>query len=500
MRNLDTRRQRNRIKKLLDRKQDLLLAKPGILGDPATGLVDVPGRPGYDYVRIGDEQIVGEYLNVRVPSRYDLPVYVGRDPVQPYVEQVLTIRQEAYIDAGFNPIPPIPAHHETHEWPVPGDPDADGSDLVYVHWRQIRKFRLHAGNPLYPFRVYTDGGPFYSAELERTIWVDPTYVDLTDAVPEWGARWVLVYLSGTGLLSYRAGTIRPRSRLQFSDAPPPNVGELALGWVYLYAGQSYIADDATRQDIVDARYPQTTSGGVPHALLSTTHTDTVPSSPESGQIIVGDSSGHWQARSPSGDVTISDGGAVTVVGIQNISVAPTQPLDGDVLTYDALANMYVPRKCECGNGSGNGGGGELFTAWWYADGPLSTATEFDGVRFVTHDCEIAGVILYVRDRGTAGETIVDVERSTDNGNTWSSVFRDPLQRPSLAWNDSDHVAVSAGVSDLIALVQGDILRARLVSVATGARCATVQLWYRSAPMIHTLLPVLWADFVAGGEI
>ena len=484
-------RLRRQLQALLVRKQDLIIAKPGVLGNPANGLVDVPGRPGYDYVRTGDEQIVGEYLNVRVPSRYDLPVYVGRDPVQPYVEQVLSIRQEAYIDAGYSPIPQIPPHAHTHEWPIPGDENADGSDLVYVGWRQIRNFRLYTDG-VNPFRIYTDGGPYYSPVLGHNIWVGVSQVDLTEAVPTNGkARWVLIYLDGTGTLRYRAGAERPRRRISFEqDSPVPQVGELGLGWVLLYDGQTNIEDSTTRQDIIDGRYPPSLSSTVtPHNLLGVSHSDTQALSPPGdGQVIIGQD-GLWRARNVEGDIILSPEGHTTVQGIQNIPVSSTHPADGDVLMYDGTAGLYVPQPCESGGGGGGGSDRPFLVARWYADGPVAKATEVGGVWVAPVACAATGVLLYAMSRGISGNTVVDVEYSRDGGNSWSSVYSDPLRRPSLHWNSSSHVVY--GYQDFV-LETGDLLRMNIVNVATGARCISVQVWFASAGS-SSKLPILWAD-------
>ncbi len=245
---------RERLAAMLDEKQPRQRAMAGLLGRVSDEQVEVTTRPGYVYVRMGNAETLGQVRNKRVPNTYNLPVYVGVDPVSREVE-ILGIRQGAYIKAGYDAIPEIEPHASTHQWPSVGDSSANGSDAVHIHWRQIRGLRVTIVSG---FTVKAGGAPLYREGTGWT-WIPEQNLDLTDLKPTTGAKYALVYLDADGVLQYREGTrVFPSTDIDISDCPSPTTDEIPLAAVMLTGAQSQIRETRDAQDIVDLRFPQTT--------------------------------------------------------------------------------------------------------------------------------------------------------------------------------------------------------------------------------------------------
>lgn len=154
------------------------------MGD-GNGNVQVPGQPGYVYIRVGVGDL-GQAFNNRCPLIDNLAIYVGYDPVTDYdcrIFQVLNVRMVDYAGSGNVPTPFVGPHHQTHEY--------GGGDDVYVSWRRIMGFRV--GRPA-GFVITIDGGNIirtgaWLAVLSQTI-------DLTASKPvvSGQARYVLIVL------------------------------------------------------------------------------------------------------------------------------------------------------------------------------------------------------------------------------------------------------------------------------------------------------------------
>lgn len=98
--------------------------------------------------------------------------------------------------------------------------------------------------------------------------------------------------------------------------------------------------------------------------------------------------------------------------------------------------------------------------YFHVEGALATVTQV--VTFVApHDGVISKVYIYAETVGTAGNTIVDVNKNA------VTIFTTQANRPTLAWNDADHLAVS-GTPDVTAFIEGDLISVDIDSVATGA--------------------------------
>ncbi len=111
---------------------------------------------------------------------------------------------------------------------------------------------------------------------------------------------------------------------------------------------------------------------------------------------------------------------------------------------------------------------------WFIDGPLSVITESGGVWRIARSFAVTSAMLYVETIGTLGNTIIDVDYSTDDGDTWTSIFTNPANRPSVAGGGASHINVGT-LATALALAVGDLVRMNIDEVATGVRNATVQL-------------------------
>ena len=243
---------KRQIQSVLDKYQPKLDSYPALLGD-GQGNVEVSNRPGYVYIRMGDEETVGQAYNQRVSLREHLPVFVGYDSIDPRLFQVLSSRQSVYLSGGYAIIPDVGAHHATHEWPNIDDANSDGSDVVYSRWRQIQDLRISIDTG---FTVEVTRSPIYRDGTGWT-WIAEQSTNLAGYQPIGNAVYMLVYLDDNGILQEREGDQVPKATISITDCPDPNPGEFPLAAVLLYAGQTGLSDDRDEQNIIDLRWPQT---------------------------------------------------------------------------------------------------------------------------------------------------------------------------------------------------------------------------------------------------
>lgn len=221
---------------------------PAMLGD-GLGNVTITGRPGMVRCRIGDSQTPAIVFNKRAPNTEDLPVVIGYDAAEPQLFQVLAIR-EVYAGAGYELIPQIQLHHETHEWAS----TSGGYDTVYVHLRQWMPLQVRVSSGLI---VKVEAGP--CPRDDKWAWISAQTLDLSSSVPTGaGARYVLVYLDEDGVIQGREGDeVRPASDLDFAtNVPTVGLIEIPLAAVQLQRGQTTITDTVAAGEIIDLRYPQ----------------------------------------------------------------------------------------------------------------------------------------------------------------------------------------------------------------------------------------------------
>jgi len=59
---------------------------------------------------------------------------------------------------------------------------------------------------------------------------------------------------------------------------------------------------------------------------------------------------------------------------------------------------------------------------WFIDGPLSTATNFNGLNYVPDLFTVEGALFYLNETPTSGSITSDVQYSTNQGGAWTSLF------------------------------------------------------------------------------
>lgn len=134
-------------------------------------------------------------------------------------------------------------------------------------------------------------------------------------------------------------------------------------------------------------------------------------------------------------------------------------------TEDGLEFASVP------SGGSSGDSENTVLMRFHADGPLASGlSEVDGIWRCCVPFVISSVMLYVQTKGTASSVVVDIDKSSDNGNTWASIFP-AASKPELIWNAADHV--SSAMPDERSVSAGDLLRMNIDQVASGSRSISV---------------------------
>ncbi len=281
-------------------KQDAITAEPGILGTLG-GIVNVPGRPNYVYVRMVGQPI-SEVYNVRVPPAAELPVLVGYDPLQPGVLQVLSARAVTRAGEENSGVNVVPGHGTTHGWMA--------SDPVFIDLRQFLPLRITpaGGMTIAITRGIVSIGGGYTL-------ITPTgTVDLSASKPTTAgnAVFVLVTIDTSGDIITTLGSEFAIAETAPSKIPaPPADTAYVLGAVFLYAGQITITETHMNADIVDMRFP------MPHGLAQ--HLDLpAPTAGDDGKAVV------WNDGAGRFEFGEAGGGANLDYAVTNVSNPPTQ--------------------------------------------------------------------------------------------------------------------------------------------------------------------------------
>lgn len=230
---------------LIGQKMTRVVGQPAIVGD-MSGVVNVPGRGGYIYVRTPGGML--EVFNNRVSAVSGMQVLVGYDPLQPGLLQVLSTQTaQPMSGAGDAPIEGggyAPASR--YSWMHPDG----GEDPVYIQLRQFMPLRVKPAGQL---RITV-----YRGYLPLGTPVDTQTLDLTAHVPgESGkVRLVLIYVDSSGAVHAQAGSLVNLAALDYSDIPePPADAVLCLAAVRLRYGQAAIIEARSQTDILDLRFP-----------------------------------------------------------------------------------------------------------------------------------------------------------------------------------------------------------------------------------------------------
>ena len=220
------------------------------------GVVRVPGRDNYVFVRLWDGSIV-EAFNNSVPALAGLPVEIIYKTRRYWVSG-------AARDTFAEPVFCVPdGLTATMQWP--------GANTLYVR-----------GEQFIPGLVAALGG--------MTIRIYPTDeypgedFDLTSHIPASGARWALVEVNDTAA-HIVDGDIVTIDTLNDTPKPSPTAGYVQKAAVRLYAGQVSILSTASVSDIIDKRFdsaPATSNNDATYLRLDAAN------APVTGELPIGD--------------------------------------------------------------------------------------------------------------------------------------------------------------------------------------------------------------------
>jgi hypothetical protein len=174
----------------------------------------------------------------------------------------------------------------------------------------------------------------------------------------------------------------------------------------------------------------------------------------------------------AGSITVTDGTEKGSVAAEDIPLPPAgeRPLCAIRLVFGdttlTQSRFYADLRYMPGGVNASTAGDPSLT--FHLDGPLAVLTDV-GAIVVAEDGEISLVYIRCDTTGTAGTTTVDV-----NLNGVSIFAVTPANRPQLAWNDADGVAVS-GAPDTTTIAAGDRLTFDIDAIATGARVLSISL-------------------------
>jgi len=242
---------------------------PGMLGDD-NGVVQVPGRPNYVYVRATQWNATVICYNAIAPTIRDTPVYIGyNEQIMPSVLQVLEVRniqRPTDQSMGWNSAT-VQSHHQTHEYPF-------GSDIVWTQKRQYMPGRV------YPAASSASAiGGNWTVTIVQDIYrisgsvtyVPTTNIDLFPYVPTATAggstvsgsainyaRWILVSIGPTttpyGNILISAGSIVSGSAVNnLNLIPPTPINGVDLAAVLLIQGQTKLYETITQSSVLDLR-------------------------------------------------------------------------------------------------------------------------------------------------------------------------------------------------------------------------------------------------------
>lgn len=155
-----------------------------------------------------------------------------------------------------------------------------------------------------------------------------------------------------------------------------------------------------------------------------------------------------------------------------ISVSGIDDAPADNNTYGRKNNSWVTISGVVTSGIVVDSSSDPF---WFIDGYLDEQIDAGPSFIIPRNCTITNVYIWGKTLGTAGNTIVDINK---NG---SSIFTTQANRPTLAYNATS--PTKSSIPDIVALQESDIITIDLDSVATGAKDLTVLV-----ALEHSLAP------------
>lgn len=437
---------KQRIATALKKYQKHPLISTGTLGN-SLGVVSVPGKPNFVYVNIPGSGVAIVY-NKRVANIPSLPVDVGRDVVEPDLYQVLNVHHYPSSDPNnIQGLGSIPNHGSSHTW--------GGTDPVYVSKRQLMPLRP---TPIGGMNVFiTREVAYYDGEWEG---ITGQVVDMTPYLPETGSHYALIYKdTDESFVVNSSGTLRDTLTLNLLDAPQPYPGTVPIALIRLYAGQSGILEGSNDTDLVDVRRLFE-----PLTDPSTTVTEKITELPSESTLALT-------------DLTVIVHNPTGTPVTENTTIANLMLLSGHGIQSEGVDQTRRGKLNFVGQGvslTDNGANDRTIitipgaTASDFIhniDGALATGTGI-AASVVSKVGSISRVYLYGFTLGSSSSTIVDVHK---NGTT---IFTTQGNRPTLAYNDADQVAVS-GIPDVVDLAVGDVLTIDIDQVAVGSSGLTV---------------------------
>ena len=360
---------------------------------------------------IGPVENKPNFLRVKVSTKLELDVFNTQFPPSPGLR--VLIEPDRYGVNRWKIVSARDAYTKDFNFPLilrHGQTHSwMGGDVAWIYMRQFLPLRPSVNNAN-KIKVDVLAGWFnFGGRLRYFAGV--TAFSLLSYVPASGARYVLLTIDNTDALKVTSGTVAASlNDLDITYVPEIPSDEPAVAVIRLIAGTRRIRDVMINTDLHDVRF-----------------------------------TGNGSAQPPSFlDLTDTPN---TYIGKAGYSVVVNGAEDG--LEF-----------VEAGGGSG--GGNPLF----FVDGFLVASVNPGGAYICAADMEISLVYIHCSDTGSAGNTIVDVNL---NGTT---IFTTQANRPTLAYNDLDQVAVS-GTPDVIACAVGDVLTIDIDQVATGAETLSV---------------------------
>jgi hypothetical protein len=240
---------RVKIKRLINTKQDYPSFVSIVMGD-GQGNLAVDGKPNYIYAMTSNGN-VAQCLCIKVAPVYGASAYMGIDPTQPSLTQILNGQASAASANGGGSGVPAPtsgyAPANRYRW---YGPNGGGQDPLFSEMRQFMPMRLSIISGM-------TVGVYVSVDWTGSEWVAVSVsFSLTSYAPTSPntALFVLITIDNTGTIIKTAGSPVTTASLAPSDIPAPPAGtRFVVGAVRLYYGQTKIQESKTNTDIVDLR-------------------------------------------------------------------------------------------------------------------------------------------------------------------------------------------------------------------------------------------------------
>lgn len=395
----------------------------------------VTAEPDKVYVRIdrGTDETEGDLIKARARIRAvpGWPVLIGATREYPDQYVVLEIDDEA-MGGALRGVAIVEPHGETHFW----GHSQGGDDAIFLRLWQLYEFSVW---PDSGFVVQVFGGVYKDPGSEKHEF-EATLVDLASYKPESGARFVVVSLDlFNNSIIVTPGTVVTELLDINTNAPtaPSDNWELAL--VRLRDIDSTLVHTPTDVGIYDLRFAGTQPGYSAEPLTAeeiyALLLEAVVSAGIAGQVLI---------LQPNSTLDLVDPPWST-----SEPVAPT------------------PR--------------------WHADGPLAIVDEVDGIWFLSTEIALERVRAYIRNTGSSGSTVLNIEKSPSDGGAWSSIFDIPADRPTfVAGGDNVVYAIPTAQT----LTAGVLLRFCIDQVAVDVADVSIQLEGQVGSSVENMLPTM----------